>query len=261
MTEQIEKKENRKVVIKFFIILALCMTSGGAAGYLMGTYEDTFRSFMGNFASMKDILIFIVPAVYFLLSAALLIPAYAIYFRQKKIAFSWDGEEEDVIESVEVKLNQPLLLVNISTIIGLLYMSILFELLINTQNAAPEQRMAATVGLILFVAAYALGFWLNKLIVDLEKKLNPEKRGNVFDMNFQKDWENSCDERQLIICGKAAFKAYKTANYVCMGMWLLCMAGQSLLNTGIFPMVCVTIIWMVLTVVYCLEAAKLERDA
>ena len=49
----------------------------------------------------------------------------------------------------------------------------------------------------LFFKEYATrGPLIAKLVVDLEKKLNPEKKGSVFEMQFQKTWLESCDEAQ-----------------------------------------------------------------
>ena len=46
--------------------------------------------------------------------------------------------------------------------------------------------------LILFLASVAVLVVLQQKIVDLERRINPEKRGSVYDMKFQKTWMDSC---------------------------------------------------------------------
>ena len=40
----------------------------------------------------------------------------------------------------------------------------------------------------------------------------PEKKGNVFDVKFQKDWYESCDELEKLQIGNACYKTFKCIN-------------------------------------------------
>lgn len=102
---------------------------------------------------------------------------------------------------------------------------------------------------------------IQNLVVNLEKQLNPEKRGSVFDLRFQEEWINSCDEAEQLIEYRAGFQAYKIGQYVCIGMWVLCVMAQFAFDTGVFPVACVTVIWMVLVCVYLTEHIRLERKS
>lgn len=113
-------------------------------------------------------------------------------------------------------------------------------------------------GTIVFVISYAMMVLLSKLIVDLEKKLNPEKRGSVFDFNFQKEWEASCDEAEKQIMYKAAYQAYHAVNIACMIMWAVSFMGMLVFQAGLLPMFCVTAIWGTMITTFSVVCARME---
>ena len=62
--------------------------------------------------------------------------------------------------------------------------------------------------LILFLASVAVLVVLQQKIVDLERRINPEKRGSVYDMKFQKTWMDSCDEAERARSARPATGLY-----------------------------------------------------
>ncbi len=105
----------------------------------------------------------------------------------------------------------------------------------------------------------ALNIIISKVTVDLEKKLNPEKQGSVFDMKFDKKWEASSDEAQKQIMYKAAYTAFRAANMACLTAWTIAVVIQMFVKTGVFPVVCICAIWLVLNVTYSRTAMKLQK--
>ena len=49
------------------------------------------------------------------------------------------------------------------------------------------------IALIVFIAGNFLRMKLQQMTVDFQKIMNPEKQGSVYDLRFQKKWEESCD--------------------------------------------------------------------
>ena len=96
-------------------------------------------------------------------------------------------------------------------------------------------------------------------IVDFEKKLNPEKRGSVYDSKFAKKWYESCDEAERSIICQAALSAYRAGNTACLILWALLIVGHMLFNSGLLPIAVVTVFWLILTLSYSLKAYRLER--
>ena len=51
---------------------------------------------------------------------------------------------------------------------------------------------------------------MQQMTVDFQKIMNPEKQGSVYDLRFQKKWEESCDELEKFTIYRSAYKAYST---------------------------------------------------
>ena len=116
----------------------------------------------------------------------------------------------------------------------------------------------SVIAVAVFLISLVFFIVIQRSTVELEKKINPEKRGEALDFNFQKEWENSFDEAEKSIACKAGYKSFKVTNATCGVLWLLCIIGQIVFKIGIAPILFVTIIWLVSTLTYQLEAMKLE---
>lgn len=111
----------------------------------------------------------------------------------------------------------------------------------------------------MFVIATILEIVIQKLILDIEKKLNPEKQGNVLDFNFQKVWMNSCDEAEKLIVYKAGYKAFLNTNITCIILCMVAFVVTLLFKPDVLALVFVCIIWFANNLSYMLKAAKLEK--
>lgn len=100
---------------------------------------------------------------------------------------------------------------------------------------------------------------LNK-IVAIEKDLNPEKEGSIFELNFNKKWLSSCDEAQKLIMYKAAYKAYKISNVSCMILWCAAFVLMLIEPGFLFAVIFVTIIMIVNNISFMVAGAKYERN-
>ena len=96
-------------------------------------------------------------------------------------------------------------------------------------------------------------------MVKLEKQINPEKRGSVFDVKFQKQWLESCDEAEKLMVYRCGFRAYQVGNKVCMGLWLVALFLQLWADTGLFPVLSICVIWLSMVAAYVLASIRLER--
>ncbi len=89
--------------------------------------------------------------------------------------------------------------------------------------------------------------------------MNPEKRGSVYDMKFQKKWMDSCDEAERRQIGQACYAAYRVTGNLCIGLWLALMILGFVYDIGILPLFSVMLIWGVMQVSYVLASMKLEH--
>lgn len=120
-----------------------------------------------------------------------------------------------------------------------------------------ETMLMALIGL---VAALTVFTVVQKLCVDLLRRVNPEKRGSVLDTRFKKDWLGSCDEAEKLNIYKSAYKAYSAVTYTCLFAWLvLVVVYVGTEQSMLLPSFLVLLIWLVQTVVYCVESMRLEQ--
>lgn len=258
MSAENEKKNDRKIYIKFAVALACCFLLGSVVGKGARYLEKALEGRENIFEGLKYAAGYILPALFIAMNVIVFTVSMVIYGRMKKLAMSWDGEDEDVIGTVEYRLNIPVLMTTISLICNFALFAGIAEL---TEVLEDESfsDIIFMINILTFVISFIMVTIVNKLVLDLEKKLNPEKRGNMFDTRFARNWEESCDEAQKQILYKSAYKAFSATNITCMILWGIAFAGQFAFHTGAFAGICICIIWLVMDVVFTVTSMKLER--
>lgn len=147
-------------------------------------------------------------------------------------------------------------ILSVIMIVQMLFFGIMMA---DLQNIADSSLIVAMVATGVFVVGNLAQLKQQQLMVDLEKEMNPSKKGSVYDAKFRDKWEESCDELEKIKIYKSAYKAYKTTAMTCMVLWVVTACLSIAFKTGPLPSIAVTVIWLVQTVSYCREAIKLER--
>ena len=89
------------------------------------------------------------------------------------------------------------------------------------------------------------------------EEINPEKKGSVYDLKFQKTWIASCDEAEQLQIYRAAFRAYTAMNYAALGMFLVCFIGMLSWNFGLLPLTMVLFVWLTGVIVYGVESLRM----
>ena len=186
--------------------------------------------------------------------AAVLLGLGLYQYRKSNTAFhGWDGEDEGVMQRAEERLSWALLLDSLTVIVSFFFF--------NAGTAKlPQSSDGNTITLlVIFLVVIALATLLQQKTVDLTKKMNPEKRGSVYDMKFQERWWESCDEAERRQIGQASYKAYVTVSRFCPYCWGVLLLGNMVFHYGILPSAVVLVIWAVLSVSYTREAIRLGR--
>ena len=214
------RRENKKALPKFILIVVCSLILGGALGLLMvklsledfdSTLDAAARFFTVRAAGW---LIIALPAVEF----AICLP---LYFSAKKRLAAWDGEDESVSGEVEAKLSVCIWITGLCTVLAFFLLAAMFAGFV--QNAGTPRMMPRPLffgGLAAFLIDLFAPMMLQQKLVDLTKQLNPEKKGSVYDPKFQKTWYGSCDEAERAAIGQCAFKAYQAMVMVCMVLWV-----------------------------------------
>ena len=256
------KKENvvtkKKTLIKFILLMILSMVAGFVGAFLFDYILSIGANHIDIIEKLTALVGRAIPITYVLIIILVLGLAYMNYFHARKMAELWDGENEDAIEKIESKLGIALTLCNIFMVFNFFFFSATVEVANH-----PVNDMKINVGLMLFAAAMLLtgltgNIVISVICVNLEKKLNPEKQGDALDMNFNKTWLASCDEAQQKMIYEAGYRAFKIGQTACILMWLVTLFGQLFFHTGIFPVVCIFVIYATLVIGYSVSSIKLE---
>lgn len=254
-SNEVESKEsNRIIYIRFACVLIISL--------VLGFFAGMFSSIIKNLDIKPDremifsFLNTLVPIIYCVFTVALIAACMIIYAVNRKQAKAWDGEDEDVIDRIEARQNIPMVLSSILMVVGMFFFSLCVYIDSNDVNKNKYSFIFFTLVFILNLAGSII---IQSFVINLEKELNPEKKGNVFDFNFLKKWEKSSDEGEKLIQYKSGYKAYLYTNFVCMVLWLVTSIGVMMFDTGILAVACVCIIWLFMSLVYAAEVSKLEK--
>ncbi len=93
---------------------------------------------------------------------------------------------------------------------------------------------------------------IQKVIVDEIKELYPEKKGNAYNINFQKEWEKSLDEREKVALYYSGYKTYKAIDKVLIALLVLTamLSDVQGVNLGIYPPLVISLILVLSNIVY-----------
>ena len=256
---QNSRENNKAIAIKFIIIVAASILVGLLMGLLFSTNAPEAA---GDFLS-KIALFLKFNTSYIALGTNIVacIIAFSMFVKAKALYNKWDGEDEDLIDEVEEKLSYPLTLASIMMVVNFLF----FGITLCSKPAGDEYNQKAALAVILGIVVILLStVWemiIQGKVIGLLKEINPEKRGNILDMRFEKKWLDSSDEAQKIAAYRASYDAFRVSKYVFIAAWLLVVLTEEILQTGIFPVVLVSVMWLIQTVVYAVSAFKYERKS
>ena len=265
------KKENKAALKKFIPMLIVCALIGGLVGGASSFIG--YSDFSGSIVEAALLIVNMVsPWAVIILGVLSFIVCWVIYRKARAMyegaltSAKVTGEpgesgesgepDEQIIEAVGEKLSQGMFILSVIMIVQMLFFGIMMADLENIADYSFALAMAATG---VFVAGNLAQLKQQQLMVDLEKEMNPSKRGSVYDAKFRDKWEESCDELEKVIIYKSAYKAYKTTALTCIVLWVVTATLSIAFKTGPLPSIAVTVIWLVQTVSYCREAMKLER--
>ena len=115
------------------------------------------------------------------------------------------------------------------------------------------------IGVAAFFGVMAEAVVIQQKCVDAAKQTNPEKKGSIYDMKFQKKWMDSCDEAEKLVIGKCAFKAYAATNMVCTVLAIVLALGALMFDIGFLPSFVVCLVWLVNLSAYCRESMRYSK--
>ena len=249
------RQANRKALPKFLLMMLGGVVFGAVIGFagmfiLSATGQDNLT------AALSGLGIGLAKAAPWLLAACgavELIAGLILYRRARAIVRSWDGEDETVSDRAEKPLNLAIWISSMAMIAAFFLMTAAYS----AGMASKSDAFGMLGGIIAFAVVMVITMILQQRLVDLVKRLNPEKKASVYDTKFQKKWFDQCDEAEKAQIGECAYHAYNAANKTCMALWLVFTLTALFLDTGILPVLTVCVIWAVSLTVYCRWANRL----
>ena len=249
------KKNDKTIVITFICLIVISLIIGFFIGGLSNRLSSS-QTVAQLFTTLTENVIRIMPYAALLLNIILCIIAFCIYGKCQKMSETWDGENEDVIDKIEGMLNIAMIIPSIMMILNFLFFGIGFAVDTSFKKGFTLENIGLGIAFATFILSFVWETILQGKVVGLEKKLNPEKRGNILDLKFRSEWIESCDEAERMTLYRAGYDVYKLMANMYVYAWLLTFIVSAATGTGLFAMVVVTILWLVQTVTYFSAAAK-----
>lgn len=251
------KKANRKAFPKFMLIMVISLLVGGSAGFCAAKYglnslSDGIKS-MGAFFG-----VYIAPWLMLATAVAMPVVCALIYRSAKKQLSSWNGESEEISDTIDKKLSIVMWVTSAAWILSFFFIAASYGNGIETFENE-DKIVLFFVGIVGFLAIMIESVIIQQKCVDTTKKMNPEKTASVYDMKFHKKWMDSCDEAERIMIGKCTFKAYSATNAVCIVLSTVLAVCALVFGIGFLPSLAVCLIWIINQSAYCKEALKYSK--
>lgn len=253
------KKEDSSKLKGFIIMMTVCLVAGFIAGFAVAAAGDI--GILKDMASMVSGAIKAV-SMYanFVLTIVSLIAVVILYRQSRKMFTAWDGEDEDIYRAFERKLSIAIIITSVNYILLFMFMAIGIIRMSELKTQGKTVFIASAVIFIIgILGTLIFTIIAQQKVVNIEKEINPEKRGSVFDNKFQKKWIESCDELEKQQIFEASHASYKAVNTTCMGILFACILGVKIWDFGVLP-ICITgIIWLVSILSYSVKCLKFEQ--
>ena len=257
-----KNKNNLRIVITLILLLVVSCIAGFICGRLvahakeMGSVDNTIQT-------VKNIIKQSFPVVFIIVSI-LGVVVQIIAFGQCNLMYKklqTDKENDELWDSLEDKLNRPMILSNVFSMLNIvLFFCFLYDVLLFDYKKTESYGQFITIlGIIIFVIATIISIVITALTLNIEKKLNPEKQGNVLDIHVQKVWMQSCGEAERLIAYRAGYKGCLNTNIACMVLIVIAFMYSLAFDTNLTALLFIAIIWFINNLSYLLCAARLER--
>lgn len=248
-----ERSENRKALPRFALTMAGSLLAGGVLGFALGLTRVFGAETAALAAGLNAVLSAVTPWGIPVTSVLTLGTAFFLYRSAAKKYAAWGGGDEDeTSESIETTLSWVLLLSAVQLLLNLFFLAAfcVYHLDGDIDGLTLVGVFLLSCGLVIFV---------QQKTVDLERRMNPEKHGSVYDSKFQKKWLESCDESERRQIGQACYRAYMVTTRLCLGLWLVLVILSMVFEMSLLPVFVLLLVWGVMQVTYTLECIRLSK--
>lgn len=191
-------KERKKstIYIRFAVGMLVCAALGGVGGWYIGAAESNLFAALSAFNQALA-----APGLWWFAPGYLLLTVgMTFYFRGKALLPQAEADDH-AFEEADRRLCLALILSGVA-------MVLLFVAL----GIGGHAMLADPAAILLMIHTVVQLVWIISLqaeTIKATKAIHPEKRGNVFDTKFQKDWYQSCDEAEQQKIGQCSYFCFR----------------------------------------------------
>lgn len=258
MSRDTKKKTDKQIFRRWVLVMILAFVGGGVGGFFSVPISEWVKENAGKLVVNAGVITYTALIIFALLNIVCIIFTFCYYEKTKRMAEEWNGEDEEQIEIIEKKIDYAMIPLGIIPCVNQFLFAATFYMGFDMLRKDMD-FICSILSLVIFIATSLVYVALQKKLVDLTKKLNPEKQGNVLDKNFTDEWLASCDEAQQLLIYKCSYKAYKAVASACNILWFVTFVGMLSFDTGLLPIFCVSLIMTVMQITYMRESMKLEH--
>lgn len=243
------------------LILLAAMAGGGILGALLGIGMFFFGSDIGT--GTRKILTLFQESMLPLMSVLTVITVFYGEYSLRKIREYGqkilDAEEEecDILEYEHGKWGARGMLGNIfSQIFCILVLSAGYSMEYLERGKSSGYLTVCVIFLLCYVYD---AFWQIRFVKGVQR-VYPEKKGDPVSGKFQQQWLESCDEAEKDLIYRSAYRSYQVSRKFIPVLLVIAMLGHLCLNTGIFAILLVSVIWLIVMVTYLNSCIRLRRE-
>lgn len=257
MNKEVNKKEEKKAFIKWLLIVIVAFLAGTFGGSLLSANPHWVDRLLEIIASGKDMVT--IPVLIFSVIVTVVGYVYCFVKYKKAKAMVDAGYDDETYEIAEEQMGRISVVVSVLSGLNFLFFGVSeYACGMAEKNPTLEQALLSIVPIMLMIAASTCNVVMQSKTIALDKQMNPEKKGNVFDKKFAKDYLESCDEAEKSLIYESAYSAYRIAISLCTVMWAVAFIGMLSFHTGVLAVILVSIIMIAMTTTYALTAYKLQ---
>ncbi len=260
--EEIRKEDNKKIGL-FAVILVISGFFGGILGVIgvelvtsmvksEMTFVEVWNQLQRDFAVPASFLLIILDVIFIIISFS--------YLCKGKKLWKSDMDEDEKYEVVEKKLSISIILSNVTYYVNFAFFGFAFYAAMSFLEGESESWLRIymrAIDLVVFMSTLFINLAIQRACINLTKLMNPEKKGSVYDMKFDKVWYQSCDEAERMQIGLASYKAFRAVNNTLLVLMVIFVLGAMFLEIGILPIVIITVIALVNNITYGVASIKL----
>ncbi|MBQ8603360.1 MAG: DUF3169 family protein [Oscillospiraceae bacterium] len=241
--------KEKKILIRFIAVVVLALGAGFIAGYNSMAFEADIAA---QLTYLLDSLVKISPLM-MVAGCGIMVVAVSFYIKGRNTAAAALAGDEEKYEKADELLGTAVTVTNRLTI----YMFGVFGIMVSGfgTKLSMEDFIPVMISMAVFLVLLIGGSFLQNAIIKQVQKLNPEKKGNVLDSKFHREWFDSCDEAEKAQIGHAAYKSYRATSNAIVGAVLIAVFVSMMTPVGPLPAVLVCGIWAVQFSAYT-KAAK-----